>query len=261
MSDLLVCSPPPPRALPPHVAAMVWRGHSLGQHTAPLISSGHPDLDAALPGGGWPCQSLTEILQSQAGLGEWRLLCPALARWVKQGGSVLLIGAPYTPYLPAFAREGIEAHRVVRVDVRTPAEGLWATEQALKAKCVTAVLSWLPQARPEQIRRLQACATHHPGLFFAFRPAQAAQESSAAPLRLQLSLGDCPHPLSIQVLKRRGPLLIEPIVLPHWTTGLAALWADAPCPSLVAPQRGHQRIVTPSFSHAPLDGLAARISA
>jgi protein ImuA len=34
-------------------------------------------------------------------------------------------------------------------------ERLWATEQILQAGPVGAVLAWLPQARPEQIRRLQ----------------------------------------------------------------------------------------------------------
>ncbi|MDQ5926113.1 MAG: protein ImuA, partial [Pseudomonadota bacterium] len=79
-----------PAALPPHLAALVWQGEAMGHHQAHVVASGHAALDAVLPDGGWPCQSLTEILQAQAGLGEWRLLAPALARLVAQGGSVLL---------------------------------------------------------------------------------------------------------------------------------------------------------------------------
>ena len=247
----------------------------MGHHQASVLSSGHAALDAVLPGGGWPCHSLTEILQAQTCLGEWRLLTPALARLVAQGGSVLLIGAPRLPYLPGLAREGIQPERVIRIDADAPAERLWATEQALKAQCVTAVLSWLPQARPEQIRRLQACAAQHPGLFFAFRPVRAAQESSAAPLRLHLALGPCPHPLEVHVIKRRGPLLAEPVVLSHWPRGLAELWSvptgaipsvqplAADLPTALAAQahrRGEASTLT-QRSHAELDGLVAGLSA
>lgn len=265
-----------PTALPPHLAALVWRGETMGHHQASVVGSGHAVLDAVLPDGGWPCHSLTEILQAQAGLGEWRLLSPALARLTDQGGSVLLIGAPRLPYLPGLAREGVLPERVIRIDADTPAERLWATEQALKAQCVTAVLSWLPQARPEQIRRLQACAAQHPGLFFAFRPVRAAQESSAAPLRLHVALGPCPHPLEVHVIKRRGPLLMDPVVLSHWPHGLAELWSaqagsdssDEPVAgdastAIPAAQLGLRRQASTSSprSHAALDGLVARLSA
>lgn len=259
-----------PAVLPPHLAALVWQGEAMGHHQAHVVPSGHAALDAVLPDGGWPCQSLTEILQAQAGLGEWRLLASALARLVAQGGSVLLVGAPQLPYLPALAREGVRADRVIRIDAEGAAERLWATEQALKAHCVTAVLSWLPQARAEQIRRLQACAGRHPGLFFAFRPARVAQESSAAPLRLHLTLGACPHPLEVHVIKRRGPLLAEPIVLPHWPLGVADLWRSpaspahpqTPPPLPASVPRHALRPSTPrTVPHAELDGLAARLEA
>ena len=259
-----------PAALPPHLAALVWQGEAMGHHQAHVVASGHAALDAVLPDGGWPCQSLTEILQAQAGLGEWRLLAPALARLVAQGGSVLLVGAPQLPYLPALAREGVRADRVIRIDAEGAAERLWATEQALKAHCVTAVLSWLPQARAEQIRRLQACAGRHPGQFFAFRPARVAQESSAAPLRLHLTLGPCPHPLEVHVIKRRGPLLAEPIVLPRWPLGVADLWrspaspahaqASPPLPASV-PRHASLPPTPRTVPHAELDGLAARLEA
>ncbi|APW47500.1 hypothetical protein [Rhodoferax antarcticus] len=42
------------------------------------LPSGHAALDAQLPGGGWPVGASCEILQPQAGQGEWRLLLPAL---------------------------------------------------------------------------------------------------------------------------------------------------------------------------------------
>jgi protein ImuA len=171
----------------------------MGRADAVVRASGHPVLDAELPDGGWPCQSLIDILQSQPAQAEWRLLGPSLRDLIAQGGSVLLISA------------------------NTVNERLWATEQALKTPCLSAVLCWLPQALPAQIRRLHACAAQHPGLLFVFRPLAAQADPSAAPLRLRLALGAWPHPLRVSIVKRRGPALAEPLWLPHWPLGLEPL--------------------------------------
>ena len=57
----------------------VWRGSSqVGTRSG--LASGYPELDRCLPGGGWPPEALTEILIGQYGIGELRLLMPALAR-------------------------------------------------------------------------------------------------------------------------------------------------------------------------------------
>ncbi|HEX5356743.1 MAG TPA: translesion DNA synthesis-associated protein ImuA [Aquabacterium sp.] len=221
---------PPP--LPEHLAQAVWRGDAMGRVCSTVIPSGHHMLDAELPGGGWPCQSMTEVLLTQSAQAEWRLLSPALAQIVKRGGSVLLIAPPHAPHLPGLHKEGLRDDRLIRIDACTPAERLWATEQALKAGCVSAVLSWLPQVRPEQIRRLHACAAQHPGPLFVFRPAKAQADSSAAPLRVLLGLGPCPHPLQVQIVKRRGPMLDQPLSLPYWPAGLTPLLPAAPLPTL-----------------------------
>jgi len=56
----------------------VWRGQNQS-HTEAGLSTGYKKLDQHLPGGGWPQQSLTEILVGQYGIGELQLLMPALA--------------------------------------------------------------------------------------------------------------------------------------------------------------------------------------
>ncbi|HET8871068.1 MAG TPA: translesion DNA synthesis-associated protein ImuA [Aquabacterium sp.] len=210
-------------ALPEHLSQSVWTGAVMGKRHGPTMSSGHMLLDANLPGEGWPAQSLTEILQPQVGQGEWRLLMPAVRQLVRQGGSVILISPPYPPYLPALHQEGLSADRLIWVDTASQAQRLWATEQALQASCLTAILVWLPHAKPEHMRRLQNCATQHPGLLFAMRPLAARHESSAAPLRLALSLDKAPHPLQVQILKRKGPVLDQTLNLPCWQPALAHL--------------------------------------
>ncbi|HEX5312535.1 translesion DNA synthesis-associated protein ImuA [Aquabacterium sp.] len=224
--------------LPEHLRPSVWTGAALCRTHSLTLSSGHPQLDPHLPGGGWPVQSLTEILQAQAGQGEWRLLLPALRQLTRQGGSIILIGPPQVPYLPGLYREGIAPDKLIWVDAQTQAQRLWATEQALQAACLTAILSWLPHARPDHMRRLQSHAARHPGLLFALRPLSARHESSAAPLRLGLHLGPPQQALHVNIFKRKGPLLEHPLTLPIWHQGLAHLIAPA--------------------HHAALDGLDTR---
>jgi len=194
----------------------LWRASSLGRSLSPCLSSGFAALDAELPGGGWPTQALTEILQDEGSHGEWRLLSPALQRlWspVRTASTerphsrpppsqgvrpLLLINPPYTPHLPGLQAIGLPPAQIVWVDTadlahpkaRAPAhrlsDALWATEQAIKAQAAGAVMAWLPHARPEQIRRLQALALHSTAPIFLLREAACAQQSSAAPLRVCL---------------------------------------------------------------------------
>jgi protein ImuA len=191
--------PPAPRpALPPSLPSALWRGSDWRTPTVGAQPSGFVALDAELPGGGWPGQGLTELLQPQAGAWEWRLLWPLLGRLRSQGRQVLLLGPPHVPHGSGW----------LWVQARTAVERLWCAEQVLKANAAGAVLLWLPQARPEQLRRLQVAAQGHEGPVFVCRPWAARQEASAAPLRLVVSLGRvsaAAWPLQVQILKRRGP--------------------------------------------------------
>ena len=215
-------------ALPDHLQQAVWPGH--GQASAPVrvLSSGHAALDAALPGGGWPAGSLTEILQVQAGQGEWRLLGPVLSRTASAQSPVLLVNPPHEPGLLGLQSWRIPADSIQWAEAHTHSDRLWVIDQALKADCFSAILAWLPHTPTQVVRRLQAVAAHHGGLFFGFRGLQAAELPSAAPLRLSLHLGPCPHPLQVRLLKRRGSPWPHPIVLPVWPVSLARLLPMTP---------------------------------
>lgn len=206
----------------------VWRASELGGAAAVTVSTGHPELDLHLPGGGWPVGALSEILQAQSGQNEWRLLLPAL-RQVGLG-PVALVGAPHMPFGPGLASQGFEVQRLLWVSAATPSERLWAAEQALRCAQVVAVLAWLPQVRPEQLRRLQIAAHEYRKLLFVLRPIQAQCESSPAVLRLLV--GSAPpgtksrvDALHVQVLKRRGPPLTQTLELPARSARLGALLA------------------------------------
>lgn len=188
--------------LPPQV----WRAASLGRAEQPGLPSGHAALDALLPGGGWPRGALTELLQEQPGLAEWRLLGPALVPLLRQSARVplLLVNPPLLPHAPGLQALGISPAQLVWLRPATPQQALWATEQAIKSQAAAALLAWLPQARPEQMRRLQAAAQGSRTPLFICRPAVAQAQSSAAPLRVLLQPG-ADWQLQLRLLKRRGP--------------------------------------------------------
>lgn len=220
-----------PRALE-DLHADVWRADALAASPARVLSTGDVALDAQLPGGGWPVGALAEILQPVGVHSEWRLLLPALVRCGQ--GPVVLVGAPHLPFTPALAAQGLPVQRLLRVVAPSGAERLWATEQALRCAAVDAVLAWLPQARSDQLRRLQMAAAEHAKLLFAMRPAQALHEASPAVLRLwvgpQVAGTEARQddPLEVQVLKRRGPPLAQPLTLAARPAHLCLLLAAAP---------------------------------
>lgn len=207
------------RSLPAAVAAALWRGDQLGAPVAATLPSGFAALDAVLPGGGWPCHSVTEILAPQSGMLEWRLLGPLLRQVCAAGRSVVLVGPPRPPHPPGLRWEGISERQLVWVQTETPAERLWATEQLVRANACGAVVAWLPQVRAEQVRRLQVLASGCGGPVFLCRPAAAAQESSAAPLRLLARVGP-DWALRVDVFKRKGPPLGSTLHLPSVPGGL-----------------------------------------
>lgn len=253
VSEASAAAPAGLAALPPAVAAAVWRGDALGRSVGTTWPSGFDALDAVLPGGGWPGGALTELLLPLVGTLEFRLLGPLLGRIAAGGGRVVLVGPPQPPHAPGLLPHGIPTDALVWVRADTAAERLWATEQLLKAGSCGAVLAWLPQARPEQLRRLQvhAAASEAPALLC--RPAVAARESSAAPLRLLAHAGPG-WQLQVDVLKRKGPPLAQTLNLSAPPAGLPAVWparlaeVGRPVP-VVSSEAGHAVVRVEAIEH------------
>jgi len=207
----------------------VWRADELGLADAQVIGTGHAALDAQLPGGGWPVGALTELLQAAPGAHAWQLLLPALAQAVQGGtGPVVLIGAPHEPFGPSLAAGGLPVESLLWVRSEAPAARLWACEQALRCADVAAVLAWLPQARVGELRRLQLAAAQHDALLFVCRPEAVAHAASPARLRLHIvrSAADAAQ-IELHILKRRGPPLAAPVMLPARSERMSALLAAA----------------------------------
>ena len=195
----------------PDFGAAVWRATELGCAVGATLATGHAVLDVQLPGAGWPVGAISEILQPTEVHNEWRLLLPALSRLAE--GRVVLVGAPHVPFGPGLVAQGLDIRRLLWVTAVSPGERLWAAERTLRCDGVAAVLVWLPQARAEQLRRLQMAAQLHNKLLFLMRPAQAQSESSPALLRLLAANQPDGDALLLHIIKRRGPALCQPLLL------------------------------------------------
>ncbi|MDP3133693.1 MAG: translesion DNA synthesis-associated protein ImuA [Burkholderiaceae bacterium] len=236
---------PSPLAVVDSVAAppawphpLVWRADTLPAAHHPVWPTGFAALDACLPGSGWPCGALTEVLQPAGQHLEWQLVLPALAHGLAQALSPgeqasqgwVLVGAPHVPHLQGLRARGLSAAHLaslVSVEAHEPVQRLWACEQALLSPSVAAVLAWLPHAPTQALRRLQQAAQRHGCVLWVFRPLSAQAHATPAVLRLHASAHTCPGWLEVGVLKRRGPPLAQPLQLPSPDLGLQATLAGA----------------------------------
>jgi len=208
----------------------IWRGDALSCAAVRAVASGFLALDAELPGGGWPTGALTEILPAHEGIGELRLLGPALAR-VRE--PLAWIAPPHLPYAPALAAAGIDPTKLVIVRAASEKDALWAAEQALRSNACGAVLVWPRRARYAELRRLQIAAEGARALGFVFRPREAARESSPAPLRVAVETDR--GGLALRLLKRRGGPLASLILLAPMPPAARHRQSHVDRPSLPAP--------------------------
>ena len=245
-----------PHPFPPGV----WRGASLHQDIAPGIGSGFRLLDRELPAGGWPRSSLTELLVRDLGIGEMRFLAPTLRMLTRSNQNVVLLTPPHIPYAPAFEAMGIDHSKVLIVNADRPVDRLWAVEQSIKSKQFGALITWLDsprhQVRPDHIRRLHLAAASTQGLVFAFRPFEAQNQPSPAPLRMLLLPRRYPD-LAVQIIKRRGPVMSAPIdiAIPIPGQGLRPLsdeQAIVATPKAVSPPLIQPPLIQPPLIQPPL---------
>lgn len=192
---------------------LVWKGDSLLRPATPGHSTGFAQLDAELPGGGWPRGALVELIGDRPGVGEVGLLLPLL-RSVAPDRWIAWITPPHLPYAPALAAAGIPLSRLLLITPETASAVVWATRQALASSACHAVLAWIRRTDNSVLRRLQLAAEASETSLFLFRPASAAQQPSPAALRLRLDADGDSGLLAITILKRRGPMAPTPVLVP-----------------------------------------------
>jgi hypothetical protein len=220
---------------------LLWRGQDGGSAAGAAIATGFDALDRYLPGGGWPLTGISEIFIERYGLGELRLLMPALAalsrRAVEDKQWIVWVAPPFVPYAPALAHHGVDLSRILLVHPSSISkrgskkgsdpnkkrsdpkeadsrEALWAVEQVIRSQSSVAALAWVKTADVTALRRLQLGAETYRCWTVLFRPLAAIGQSSPAALRFKLSpvapavVADAPRGsragINIEILKCRG---------------------------------------------------------
>jgi cell division inhibitor SulA/protein ImuA len=189
----------------------IRRGDALARVATASVPTGFAALDAELPGGGWPAGCLIELLPAHAGIGELRILGPALARLSRAGRRLAWIAPPHLPYAPALDAAGIALAQLLIVRTVAARDTLWAAEQALASSACGAVLVWPGAVKYTELRRLQLAAEKVRALAVLFRPPQAAGDASPAALRL--ALATAAGALAVRILKRRGAVCEHPVIV------------------------------------------------
>jgi protein ImuA len=206
---------PPLEALHPSL----WRASQLARSRTRCVDTGHPALSNQLPGGGWPVGTLVDLLVQQPGIGEMRLLAPALAKVADR--RVVLLTPPHVPQALSLAALGIPPASAIWIRTDRTANALWAAEQVLRSGSCGALLFWPGQSsnsarmqhvRADSLRRLHLAAQQGETLFFNMRTLAAEVDASPAPLRL--SVRPAPGGINIGFVKRQGPQRDEPLFLP-----------------------------------------------
>jgi protein ImuA len=185
----------------------LWRASQLARGRGRVVDTGYPALSAELPGGGWPVGALIDLLVQQAGVGELRLLRPALSSLGKR--PVALLQPPHTPDALGLSYIGLSLDELMLVKAPGTADALWSAEQILRAGSCGALVFWAQHVKASSLRRLHLAAQASEILFVMVRPLAAAQESSPALLRLGLRPAE--DGLTVDIVKRRGPARVDPL--------------------------------------------------
>lgn len=189
----------------------VWRGLQITDAARTGIATGFAELDALLPGGGWPRGALIHVQLPYVGCGELPLLLPAMAALSRQNRRLVWLAPPYRPYAPGLQQAGVELTQLLIVACADPADLPWALEKLLRTGSCGMALAW-PQRRlaAHQLRRLQLAAETSHALAVLFAVGDGAPPGYAA---LHLDLQPQAQGLLLHIRKARGSLRRQRIVL------------------------------------------------
>lgn len=163
----------------------LWRGCDMAGRGDHGRSTGFPQLDAILPGRGWPERGLIEVVTPHWGMGELQLLIPLMRSVVEQGKWILWISPPYLLYAPALVQAGINTEQVLVVRLDTSCkDALWSMEKALQTENCGLVLAWQNWLPSKVLRRLQLAADTGDTLGVLFKHHDS--EHSPSPIRLKI---------------------------------------------------------------------------
>ncbi|WP_460678322.1 ImuA family protein [Mucilaginibacter koreensis] len=146
-------------------------------------------IEKAFPNALFPIGALHEFVCAEQ---EHRAACGGfiaglLASLIKDNGLCLWISTSRQLFPPALAMFGIQPDHVLFVDAATERDVLWATEEGLKCRGITAVITEIATFTVAQTRRLQLAAEQHHSTCFLLRNCVQGNRASLCAARWQIT--------------------------------------------------------------------------
>ena len=183
-------------------AHRIWVG-TTPRPVGPYISTGYPELNAAI-GGGWPTGTLVEIMTFGGGLGRSTLLLPALATLTQSGKALAWLPSDdELPYSPALREAGVDLSRVLITKTQDHHQRLWGAEQCLRSgACGAVVFTETRTISDPMLRRLKLAAAAGSAIMFVLRTEAASDSPSPASIRLRVrGAAFAMHQREVSILK------------------------------------------------------------
>lgn len=148
------------------------------------FSSGCPALDRWLPDRGFRPGSLVEWIAATPGCGASLLALTAVRKRQQGGGVAAVIDRGRKFYPPAAAAWGIDLATTLIIRPKNHSDELWAIDQALRSRQLTAVIAWPETVDSYAFRRLQLAVEESGTLGLLVRDAAARREPTWAHVRM-----------------------------------------------------------------------------
>lgn len=189
---------------------LLWRAGDTVHNQKNTLSSGYSLLDDKL-GGGWPDKGIIELQTALIGIGEIRLLLPALKAMqhseVRQDKLYLWICPPGRLNAQTLASAGLPLSNTLVASEISCEHAFWVAEQSLRSGCCAAVILWCEQLEPTQAKRLQLAAKEGNSLGILIRPPGNVEQS--LPISVRMTLEPHEQGLSVDISKRLGGMPVN----------------------------------------------------
>lgn len=202
---------------------LIWNASRSERQQPKSIASSYPEFDQRLDG--WPESGLVELQIPTVGIGEVRLILPALQQLAQQEATHTKLQVWLTEQMQLMpqALDAAFAMNTVVIEHLDYKQILWALETLLSSGVCSAVVCWLPYLKPAQAKRLQVLAKDSNTLVFCLRDlganlgqgasANSGMYDSALAISLRIRLSATDSGLNVDVLKRQNALPISPFEL------------------------------------------------
>ncbi|MFT4929180.1 MAG: protein ImuA [Phenylobacterium sp.] len=193
-----------------HINQLLWHASHLPSDPNAFVASGYTQLDHKL-NGGWPDKGIIELQSDGIGIGEIRLLFPALSQLCDKDMLYAWIAPPGRLNGQTLANAGLPLDKTLIATDVSAKESFWLAEKCLRSGCCAAVVLWCNELESTQARRLQLAAKEGNSLGFIIRPQSAVEQSLPVSIRMRATANQ--QGLNVNIDKRLGGNPVAPFTL------------------------------------------------